>query len=350
METQNVMAGQNASDDKVATPTLGTEINMASRSGLSLGDGMNDVLTTTDRPMHTQLNRLITSRLPLCLPPHAQDPTLYAKGLEHFAHIYLTFESLFTELANPASSTLLEDPWIHVEPDESVTEGSPKTDKHRQLFATLIPQGLSRSRRLLSDLAYLKQQSVEDVVADMAKCPGPAVEEFYRHIRAETAKKPHVLIAYAWNFYMAVFSGGRWIRSELQKAGDKFWQPRTEVDVIAEKQTPLSERGLSFFHFESAEDGEDIKREFKARIEALGGFLTAEERADVVAEAQEIYGYCDRLVQELDQQVRASQTREALSPEPPGPWFIPVGLGTLALAVSCVSWYAMFQLGNPALT
>ena len=52
----------------------------------------------THSTLHTNLNRLITSRLPLGLPPHTTDSALYATGLLHFAHIYLTFESLWSDL------------------------------------------------------------------------------------------------------------------------------------------------------------------------------------------------------------------------------------------------------------
>ena len=72
------------------------------------------------RSSHTALNRLIVSRLPLCLPPFTDAPTLYTVGLLHFAHVYLTFESLWADLAPPTAkptpsspllSFLLVDPW-----------------------------------------------------------------------------------------------------------------------------------------------------------------------------------------------------------------------------------------------
>lgn len=91
---------------------------------------------------------------------------------------------------------------------------------------------------------------------------------------------------------MALLSGGRYIRSQLASAGDEFWLPPTAV----EGGTP----GFAFLTFTSEEDGEDLKRGFKAGLIGFEGVLTLEERREVVAEAEGIFEGLERLVGVLD--------------------------------------------------
>ncbi|KAH6214892.1 hypothetical protein HBI53_096580 [Parastagonospora nodorum] len=282
---------------------LSTEINIATRN------------------LHTTLNRLITSRLPLALPPHASDPTLYTTGLLHFAHIFLTFESLWADLlrdhspqppandpslASPPSSPLLS--YLLVNPYDSPslftsTLGAP-TPPSPQILAllqTVRPRGLMRSARVKRDLEHLMDLHPTDLEVVLAQYPGDKVADFCTHIRKAVHEKPWTLISYAWCFYMAVFSGGRWIRAELLKAGPDFWQASKEDDKSTIFQLP--ERVLSLWHFPGQFDGEDIKMEFKAQLAAAEALLTPDQRVDIIEEAKNIFRLCASLVQELDDMV-----------------------------------------------
>lgn len=313
------------------------EINAATRYALLLRLVREHAAFTHHirRPLHTNLNRLITSRLPLGLPPCASDSTLYATGLLHFAHIYLTFESLWADLthnhagpASPTESTL--DPsttspttspllsYLLVNPYDSPslftsTLGAP-TQSSPQLgsfLATLRPRGLSRSVRLKKDLAYLLGLHSTDLEVLLAKYPGDKVAAFCTHIRKSVNEKPWTLVAYAWCFYMAVFSGGRWIRAGLLRAGDDFWPARG-----TDESTDLQDCGLSFWHFPGAHDGEDIKAEFKARLEGAEALFTPDERVDVIEEAKNIFQLCAEIVSELDDIVGSTDVEEAINEDP----------------------------------
>ncbi|KAF2126967.1 heme oxygenase-like protein [Dothidotthia symphoricarpi CBS 119687] len=267
-------------------------------------------INTATRTLHTTLNRLITSRLPLALPPHASDPTLYATGLVHFAHIYLTFESLwadtirdYTPHSEPTASSnspLLS--YLLVNPYDSPslftsTLGAP-TQPSPLLAAflqSLRPRGLVRSVRLKKDLEYLLDLHPTDLEVLLAKYPGDKVADFCTHIRKSVNEKPWTLVSYAWCFYMAVFSGGRWIRGGLLNAGPEFWPASDKVD--------LQQCGLSFWHFPGAHDGEDIKADFKTRLGAAEALFTPDERVDIIEEAKAIFHLCAGLVQELDELV-----------------------------------------------
>jgi hypothetical protein len=148
------------------------------------------------------------------------------------------------------------------------------------------------------DLEHLLGLHPTDLEVVLAKYPGDKVADFCTHIRKAVHEKPWTLVAYAWCFYMAVFSGGRWIRAGLLKAGPDFWQAHGQE----EQDTPAdtAERGLSFWHFPGHFDGEDIKAEFKLRLAAAETLFTTDERVDIIEEAKNIFQLCASLVEELD--------------------------------------------------
>ncbi|KAF2452209.1 heme oxygenase-like protein [Karstenula rhodostoma CBS 690.94] len=273
----------------VAQATLSSEINTATRS------------------LHTELNKLITARIPFAIPPLASDPQLYTTGLLHFAHIFLTFESLWSDLlptnapgtaASPPTSPLLSFLLVnpYAEPELFTSPPAPQTLAFLQ---NLRPNGLARSGRIKKDLQYLSGLHPTDFDVMLAQYPGERVAEFCTHIRKSVGHKPHVLIAYAWCFYMAVFSGGRWIRGELVKAGPEFWSSGADAGS-PDAGAPLVEKGLSLWSFPGTHDGEDIKQAFKERLLGAEALFTADERVDVIEEAKTIFKLCAGLVHELD--------------------------------------------------
>lgn len=205
--------------------------------------------------------------------------------------------------SSPITSPLLS--YLLVNPYDSPsfftsTLGAP-TPPSPQLAAflsSLRPQGLPRSRRLKTDLGYLLDLHPTDLDVLLAKYPGDKVAAFCAHIRKTVHEKPWTLVAYAWCFYMAVFSGGRWIRGGLLRAGDSFWPSTTKGEAVA-----LQERGLSFWHFAGPHDGEDIKAEFKLRLEEAEHLFSDDQRVDVIEEAKAIFQLCADLVYELDETV-----------------------------------------------
>ena len=104
--------------------------------------------------------------------------------------------------------------------------------------------------------------------------------------------------------YMALFNGGRWIRAQLLAARDSAWRNGSDTNSGVG-----SASGLSFWHFPGNEDGEDLKHAFKARLAAIEGLLTLEERRDILDEAQQIFQNLALLVGELDEMVAVRQWR-----------------------------------------
>ncbi|KAF2743465.1 heme oxygenase-like protein [Sporormia fimetaria CBS 119925] len=277
---------------------------------------ISDDINAATRSLHTALNRLITSRLPLALPPHAADPTLYTTGLLHFAHIFLTFESLWTDLSSstakptptsPLLSYLLVNPYDSPEPFTSENPAPHISPDVLTFLRTLRPGGLARSRRIKKDLKTLLNLTGTDYDVLMSQYPSPRVAEFCTHIRSSVSRKPHVLVAYAWCFYMAVFSGGRWIRAQLEGAGGEFWDSGPGE---MKGGTGLKGRGLAVWNFEGVEDGEDIKGLFKEKLKDGEGLWTEEMRGEIVEEAREVFRWCARLVGELDEVVGGEEKKK----------------------------------------
>ncbi|KAK5015868.1 hypothetical protein LTR39_002382, partial [Cryomyces antarcticus] len=141
-------------------------------------------INSATRSIHTQLNRLITSRLPLALPPHTTSPALYAHGLRHFALVYYAFEAQWTRLCAPRGAA------------DMLSDHTPHAQDIRDFLADLLPPGLMRSERLRDDLSAL----LDDirVMEDTAPYPGKAVQAFAAHIEDAVSTRNYVLVAYAW--------------------------------------------------------------------------------------------------------------------------------------------------------
>ena len=154
-----------------------------------------------------------------------------------------------------------------------------------------IPE-LERAGRLRRDLGRLCSggSSSYDTIGEES---APRLKALTRHISEATERQPHLLLAYTWLLYMALFSGGRYIRARLRDAGTEFWtggesEKGGEVDEV-----------LSFWTFEGGEDGEDVKADFKQRFAELEECLTGQEMEEVVEEATYIMDAMMGVVEEI---------------------------------------------------
>ena len=186
-----------------------------------------------------------------------------------------------------------------------------------------IPE-LERADRLERDVEQIF--SLHGVEKTWLVGRGTEQQVFLERIRSSTLEKPHLLIAYTWIFYMALFSGGRYLRSRLQSAGSDFW------GVTEEEELPLT-----FWKFsDGTNDGEDLKALYKSQVLDISDFFTEIERQEIVTEAVDIMRSMLRLVDEA----RAfSQAEDQAFPVPsPIANLLPTGLtkliGDVAKAVA----------------
>ena len=285
------------------------------------------------RAYHKHLNRLIIARLPQALPPEVCTPSLYVIGLQRFAIIYLCFESLWTEI-------------IDIQP----LEASQAID-HRVFSALkhLYLPDLLRTETIRSDISYLLQKSSDAVHEELASLQGTHLQGFIDHFEQTCAVKPHVLIAYAWVMYMALFNGGRWIRSQVVAARDSAWSHQQSLGMGSNSYIEKN-AGTSFWHFAGEEDGDDIKEEFQNRLVDIEGLLSIKQRQDIIDEAQQIFLHLTLLVEELDA-IAAAHPKEEDTPSKDLPWSIlfvkhilPLGFAGFFYAllewISSSKWYA----------
>lgn len=246
------------------------------------------------RAVHTRLNKLITSRLPFALPPYSDNPELYALGINAFAQIYFAFEARWHELIAQEKARELGD--------------AKHQDDVRAWLVDLVPSGLWRSKVIRSDLKHISE--VLDISLDMADDVAGVDSTMLDHIRKVTVDKPHTLVAYSFIMYMAIFSGGRWIRQQLREAGPAFWHvPNSAKSDFGASSQHVP--GFSLFYFEGERDGEDIKADFKARLELAEALLTEQERNDITEEAQNIFNMCIDLVDRLDDELATPKQTDA---------------------------------------
>ncbi|KAE8450975.1 hypothetical protein EG329_005415 [Mollisiaceae sp. DMI_Dod_QoI] len=312
---------------------------------------LSERINIATRSLHTQLNRLILLRLPLAIPPTTTNPSKYVSGLLYIAPIYITFESLWQSIINSPCEVEEAQQSVNQSWDAKGPNSESKCDPDMSESGRLTPKTCSRIHYLLSDLQLPGLSRAERLEADIRALTGTPkhkvheqlvavsqhgkLAEFLAHIKKSVEANPHVLLAYAWVLYMALFSGGRHLRAELKKAGGigpHFWErepspvrpyfitqtrsrrreskssfdfPETPVrptrsrslsDSMASHTVP----GMRFFNFPGSEDGEDIKLQFKARYVEAETHLTESEKIDIITEAQYIFRFMVEMVHELD--------------------------------------------------
>ncbi|KAJ8121368.1 hypothetical protein O1611_g10122 [Lasiodiplodia mahajangana] len=272
---------------------------------------LSDSINAATRSVHTKLNKLVISRLQLALPPQADDASQYVSGLLHIAPIYMTFESLWKsalesleqlEEHNPGSSPN----GVTCNPARAQLDDRQFAVHARikLLLTNLYLEGMQRSQALKNDLVSLTGWSGRTLAEKLNDASeSPVLSEFLAHTRVTVETSPHTLLAYGWVLYMALFSGGRFIRASLENIYPAFWVPASAqrpTPATLANATSAEMQPLSFFRFDTPEDGEDLKIEFKRRLLDLGDTLTEAEREEIIQEARCIFNYMILLVGELD--------------------------------------------------
>lgn len=279
------------------TPSLSDEINAAIRSAYC---SLPRILCSSRRlhllafrSKHTTLNRLILRLLPSALPPCTSTPQAYARGIAHFLPVYCAFEiplrSLHAVVRPPHQSHGIHRLYI------PTLERSPSLEQD-------IKHLLQRPDVNTPESSPLRQNDA--VGLELEDGPGragrPRLSTFVTHISGAVESKPHVLLAYTWIFYMALFQGGRYIRSQLRGAEeDGFWAQ--DVNAKTADKAVTGSIPLSFWEFPAvSRDGEELKAEFKARFQHIESRLSQSQKKDVLHEAGEIMTQLLEVIREID--------------------------------------------------
>ncbi|KYK61591.1 hypothetical protein DCS_02734 [Drechmeria coniospora] len=273
------------------------------------------------RAVHARVNRLIIARLPLALPPHAGDPALYLSGILHIAPIYTTFEAQWQSINTTAPQAAFfearPDGFHSQVPDEpkssemnKLYRSSSNCERVQNLLKKMYLPGLMRSERLRTDIRAMtgwSDRAIDEQLQAISRTGHLA--EFVGHIARAVTNRPHVLLAYSYIMYMALFAGGRFIAASLEAAGQDFWneQPSPENSIwhsLSNGETAdeayRPSPPVRFFHFDTLTDGEDLKQEYKQRLADSEVMLTTREKRDIVQEAVCIFENIILLTAQLD--------------------------------------------------
>ncbi|KID83689.1 heme-binding peroxidase [Metarhizium guizhouense ARSEF 977] len=236
------------------------------------------------REVHGKVNRLNTARIPLCLPPRTKSPAIYTLGLSRYAEIFLGLEKVWHDLIGDASECM---------GNMSHEPSSYKSDKERVQAALRIiylPE-LLRTKRLRADFAALKLLDPE--MANLDSGGGNAGSEFRKYIEQDVSTRPHLLVAYVWIMYQALFNGGHFIRAQLLKAGPEFWGLSADEADLTALPPPLS--------FWRVQEAECVEARFRDCVVAADKLLTEIERREILDEALEVFRRCELITLQLDE-------------------------------------------------
>ncbi|KAA8900174.1 hypothetical protein FN846DRAFT_959394 [Sphaerosporella brunnea] len=226
-------------------------------------------INVATKDLHDSVNRLVVQRLALGL----EDYRLYREGIKSFYYVYLAFERTWAKLlSNPATVP------PHV---------------YEILQAISNPQ-LSRASAIASDLTYLYGPEVFDPAAPPDR---PVRCEVADYIEKTLSEKPHLVLAYTHNFYMALFAGGKILLRQMLTRKD-FFPIRRPASTYDEAQA----FSTNFFVFPVENGKEDgLRQKYRDAMAHVEGNLSEEETTEIIQESRNIYQINLRLVQELDE-------------------------------------------------
>lgn len=286
---------------------------------------------------HTKINRLILDRMPRAVPPQTDNPSTYITGLLHFGAVYVAFESLWqsilgihTEIAPiPYTYPFSNDP-THRDETPQITE------RTRHILEVMYWPNMLRYGRINADIRTMTgwpKRMVDEQIRSVGTTGRLA--RFLAHVQESITAKPHLLLAYAYGLYLALLSGGSYIRTELMYLKADFWQAAPmpiKPNMIPCNTAPGSSQMFKrheTFEYDSAQHGlaesdsvskmplefldftpplgenprqqtKDLKAGFKRRFTDAEQALTEPERKDIIRESVEIFQHLEEVVGQLD--------------------------------------------------
>lgn len=283
--------------------------------------------------------------MPRAVPPHADNPSTYITGLLHIGAVYIAFESLWQNILGfhsdiapiPYTYPFSSDPTQHDETPQI-------TERTRHILEAAYWSDMLRAARIKSDIRTMTgwpDHVIDEQIRSVATsgCLG----KFTLHIRDAVTAKPHLLLAYAYSLYLALLSGGSYIRTELMYLKSDFWHETptpirpnmveckpnpgfrksdrhstSEYDSSSHglaRDDPKMKIPLEFLDFDPPlgdnprQQTKNLKAEFKRRFAEAEQLLAEPERSDVIKESAAIFHNLEGVVGQLDKLFVASQVK-----------------------------------------
>ncbi|GMF07303.1 unnamed protein product [[Candida] boidinii] len=228
---------------KTDVGALGNRINMATRD------------------LHDKIDKLMTLKFALAI----RDPKIYRQGIQLFYHLFVAIEKcLFREMEN--------------------------NTKYSEMLQNVYKPAMLRTEKLRQDLMFFyndKPEKFEEAIL-------PEQIEFVNHIYKTTADKPYLLLAYMHVLYLALFAGGRLMKSQVCRSLYLF--PQVEGKSFEDIVT----LGSNFYNFDT-DDNESLRIIYKRDYELnTRNFLTEAEKQEIIDEAQYIFQMNATCVKEIE--------------------------------------------------
>ncbi|ROV96869.1 hypothetical protein VPNG_09234 [Cytospora leucostoma] len=306
----------------------------------SLAQSINAAILSS----HTKINSLILDRMPRAVPPQTDNPSTYITGLLHFGAIYIAFESLWQSILG-IHTEIAPIPYTYpFSSSSSHRDEVPQiTERTRHILETMYWPNMLRFSRLKKDIRTITGWP-QHVVDEQIRLVGTSgrLAKFLAHVQEVVNLKPHVLLAYAYGLYLALLSGGTYIRTELMYLKADFWHAlptpikpnmvlcnrehgspqmpnhhETPDDNLSQHKVDSSFKApLEFLDFDtplgdnSRQQTKDLKAEFKRRFTDAEEALTEPERKDIIKESVAIFQHLDGVVGQLDKICGTPQAKD----------------------------------------
>ncbi|CAH2351599.1 heme-binding protein Hmx1p [[Candida] railenensis] len=214
------------------------------------------------REAHNKIDKKITLKLALAL----RDAKIYRQGLQSFYHVFVAIEkSLYKQFEN--------------------TDGE-WTDILKKIWKPEV----ARREKAEQDLLFYYDD-------DKSKFISPMLSEqikFVEHIERVTTEKPYLLLAYMHVMYLALFAGGRIMRSSISKASGLFPQK----DGL--KHEEIVKLGTNFFTFDVADENL-LRIIYKRDYEILTrNNLTEQQKLEIIEESKYIFQQNNNCISEIE--------------------------------------------------
>ncbi|EMG45984.1 HMX1 Heme-binding protein HMX1 [Candida maltosa Xu316] len=218
-------------------------------------------INTETRSLHDKVDKMVTLKLAIAL----RNYKVYRQGLQCFYHVFASIEkALYRQFE--------------------------KDDEWSEMLKQVWRPEIARAGKAENDLLFFYDDHKEKFINPIM----PSQIDFSNHILQATAEKPYLLFAYLHVMYLALFAGGRIMRSSIVKATGLYPQK----DGLSHEQ--IVNMGTNFFTFDVAD--EDLLRiSYKRDYELVTrNGLTEAQKLEILAESKYIFEQNATCIAELE--------------------------------------------------
>ena len=215
------------------------------------------------RSLHDKVDKMVSLKMAIAL----RNYKVYRQGLQAFYHIFASIEQALNYQ-------------FEQQPDSQWTE----------MLKQVWKPEVARASRAEQDLLFFYDDNREKFIN--AKMPQQI--KFANHIIEATKEKPYLLFAYLHVMYLALFAGGRLMRSSFAKATG-FYPKKDGL-----KHEDIIKMGFNFFNFDVTDENL-LRIIYKRDYELVTrNGLTEDQKLEVIEESKYIFEQNAQCLSELE--------------------------------------------------